>query len=180
MTSDELKAAAQLSDALVERWHESVDRALLEFDITTPERIAAFIAQTTHETLGFALTRERWGPTRAQLAYEPPSRVARNLGNVKPGDGRRFLGRGLIQITGRANYLACGEALGVDLEVAPELLEKEPWAARSAAWWWQRHGCNALADSGEFLALTRRINGGTNGLEDRLRRWAIATSALGL
>src|SRR5262249_46462948 len=118
------------------------------------------------------------GPTPAQLAYEPPSRKAAALGNVQPGDGRRFLGRGLIQITGRANYRECGNALGADLEREPERLEHELLAARSAAWWWERHGCNALADSGDFALLTRRINGGVNGLEDRMRRWAIAKNVM--
>ncbi|QCP49137.1 glycoside hydrolase family 19 protein [Trinickia violacea] len=180
MTLDEFKNAAAISAELAQRWHPEIDAAMFDFAIVKPARVAAFIAQTGHETLGFTLTRELWGPTPAQQAYEPPSRKARDLGNVRAGDGRRFLGRGLIQITGRANYLACGLALGVDLETAPELLEHEPWAARSAAWWWEQHGCNALADSGNFVALTQRINGGTNGLDDRMRRWAIAKEVLRL
>ncbi|CAB3746297.1 chitinase [Burkholderia puraquae] len=178
MTLDEFQAAAALSGALAQRWHPALAAAMAEFGISTPARMAAFVAQTGHETLGFTLTRELWGPTAAQRAYEPPSRKAAMLGNVQPGDGRRFLGRGLIQITGRANYRECGNALGADLEREPERLEHEPLAARSAAWWWARHGCNAIADSGDFALLTRRINGGVNGLEDRMRRWAIAKKVM--
>jgi putative chitinase len=178
MTLDEFQVAADLSDALAQRWHASICAALDEFDVTGPVRVAAFIAQTAHETLGFRLTRELWGPTQTQRLYEPPASKARSLGNVQPGDGRRFLGRGLIQITGRANYVTCGKALGVDIATTPELLEQNEWAARSAAWWWRAHGCNALADSGDFVALTKRINGGTNGLADRERRWEIAKAVL--
>jgi len=178
VTLDDFRAAADLSAVQAQRWHACIVAAFDEFDISSPERIAAFIAQTAHETLGFTLTRELWGPTPEQKRYEPPSPSAVRLGNVLPGDGRRFSGRGLIQITGRANYAACGAALRADLLVNPELLEHDDWAARSAAWWWTSHQCNAFADSGDFVALTRRINGGTNGLADRERRWAIARLAL--
>jgi len=177
MTRDDFQAGAQLSDALVERWYAPLHAAFEEFDISTPARMTAFIAQAGHETLGFALIRELWGPTAAQLAYEPPAPKAAELGNVRAGDGRRFRGRGLLQITGRANYAACGLALSVDLETQPEQLEQPLAAARASAWWWHEHGCNALADHGDFIALTRRINGGINGLSDRQRRWEIAKAA---
>jgi putative chitinase len=180
MTLDDFQSAAGVSTVLARRWQPALVAAMAEFGISTPERIAAFVAQTGHETLGFTLTRELWGPTPAQRAYEPPSRKAIELGNVQAGDGRRFLGRGLIQITGRANYRECGVALDADLEHQPELLEREPLAARSAAWWWARHGCNLIADAGDFVLLTRRINGGVNGLNDRMRRWALAKQALRL
>ncbi len=180
MTLDEFQHAAGVSIEIATRWHPPTDIALIEFDIATPQRIAAFIAQTGHETMGYKLTRELWGPTQAQRAYEPPSKKAHDLGNVNTGDGKRFLGRGLIQITGRANYRACGQALNVDLEAEPALLEEVPLAVRSAAWWWNKHGCNELADKGDFVALTRRINGGTNGLDDRQRRWEIAKAVLGI
>ncbi len=180
MTSDDFRAAAQLSEALVERWYAPIRAAFEEFEIATPARMSAFIAQAGHETLGFTLTRELWGPTAAQLAYEPPSPKSAELGNVRPGDGRRFRGRGLLQITGRANYAACGRALGLDLETRPEALEDALAAARASAWWWHRHGCSALADRGDFIALTKRINGGVNGLGDRQRRWEIAKAAFGI
>ena len=129
-----------------------------------------------HESGGFIYTREIWGPTAAQLRYEGRA----DLGNTQPGDGKRYLGRGLIQITGRANYRACGAALGVDLERQPELLQEDALAARSACWFWQRKNLNALADAGDFETLTRRINGGTTGLADRQERWARAKSAMGI
>ncbi len=173
MTQEELRLAAGLSEKAAARWHGLLWAAMEQYEITTPARKAAFIAQTGHETLGFLYTQELWGPTAAQSAYEPPGKKAAALGNTQPGDGYRFRGRGLIQITGRANYLTCGHALSVDLLANPELLTNE-LAAQSAAWWWHAHGCNAIADGGDFEALTRRINGGLNGIADRLRRWAIA------
>ena len=173
MTQDELRLAAQLAEQMAARWYAPLCAAMELYEITTPARTAAFIAQTGHETLGFALTQELWGPTASQNAYEPPGRKAAALGNTQAGDGYRFRGRGLIQITGRANYQACGKALSVDLLNHPDLLASD-LAAHSAAWWWHAHGCNAIADSGDFEALTRRINGGLNGIDDRLRRWGIA------
>jgi len=119
-------------------------------------------------------TRELWGPTAAQVRYEGRA----DLGNVFPGDGFRFRGRGLIQITGRYNYEMVREALGVDVILYPERLEEKPLAARASAWWWQANGCNELVDAGDFVALTRRINGGTNGLSDRQARFARAQIAL--
>ena len=166
--------AANLSPAMADRWWQHVEPALFEFGILQPQRVAAWIAQTGHESLGFTLTREIWGPTPAQLRYEGRE----DLGNILPGDGKRYMGRGLIQITGRANYRKCGEALGFDLVASPALLESDLLAARSAAWFWYSRGLNDLADSGDFVALTKRINGGTNGLADRQRRWEIAKQYL--
>ncbi|NVE01097.1 glycoside hydrolase family 19 protein [Massilia sp. BJB1822] len=178
MTQDEFRLMANLSPQAAQRWYAAISDAMAEYEIDTPARIAAFIAQTGHETMSFVYTREIWGPTAAQRGYEPPSPKAAMLGNTEAGDGHRFLGRGLIQITGRANYSKCAAALAVDLLGNPDLLAQETLAARSAAWWWQAHGCNTLADSGDFKALTRRINGGLTGLDDRLRRWKLAKSHL--
>jgi putative chitinase len=178
MTLDQFRQACGLSSQTAERWYEPLTLAMNLYGIDTPVRIAAFLAQTGHETLSFSLTRELWGPTPAQKNYEPPAAKASRLGNTDAGDGFRFRGRGLIQITGRCNYQTCGKALGIDLLAEPERLESDEWAARSAAWWWNEHGCNELADQGDFTALTRRINGGTNGLEDRLRRWEQAKRVL--
>jgi putative chitinase len=177
MTHDEFRQAAALSEKFAERWYGPLCAAMESYEINTPTRIAAFIAQTGHETQGLIHTQELWGPTPAQKGYEPPGRKAAMLGNTQMGDGYRFRGRGLIQITGRANYQACGKALTVDLLINPDLLANE-LAARSAAWWWLAHGCNAIADGGDFEALTKRINGGLNGIDDRLRRWEIAKSHL--
>lgn len=175
MTHDEFRLAAAVTEKLAGRWHARLSTAMQAYGIDTPMRIAAFIAQAGHETLGFALTQELWGPTPAQRAYEPPGQKAAALGNTHAGDGYLFRGRGLIQITGRANYAACGTALGMDVVRAPDLLVNE-LAALSAAWWWHAHGCNAIADGGNFEALTRRINGGLNGIDDRLKRWHLAKS----
>ncbi len=148
--------------------------AMLRYQIIGPKRMAAFIAQIGHESGQLQYVREIWGPTAAQLRYE--SRAG--LGNTVAGDGSRYRGRGLIQITGRANYAACGEALGIDLINHPELLEQPQYACLSAAWFWATKGLNTLADAGEFNTITRRINGGLNGLADRLNLWAKAREVL--
>ena len=151
-----------------------IEAAMEEFGIDTPTRQAAFLAQIGHESGGLHWAVEIWGPTPAQVRYEG----RRDLGNTEPGDGLLYRGRGLIQLTGRANYVEASAALGVDLIAYPELLGKPELAARSAAWFWSRHGLNEIADDGDFTKLTRRINGGTNGLEDRMALWADAKDVL--
>lgn len=99
-------------------------------------------------------------------------------GAESSGDGWRYRGRGLIQVTGRANYRAAGQALGVDMEQSPELLEQPKYAAMSAAWFWQEHGLNELADAGQFEAISRRINGGLNGQAERVALWDTAKRVL--
>ena len=168
------QAATGLSDKMSSDWFGHVRDACREYGITGSVRIAAFLAQVGHESGGFVWTREIWGPTSAQKRYEGRS----DLGNIQPGDGFRFRGRGLIQITGRDNYQRAAAGLGVDVVADPQLLEERSLAARSAAWWWKTHGCNQLADGGDFVALTRRINGGTNGLADRQTRWERAKQAI--
>lgn len=168
---------ARCTGARVDRaaeWLPHIEVAMQEFDINTPERQAAFLAQIGHESGGLHWVVELWGPTLAQSRYE--GRV--DLGNTEPGDGVRFRGRGLIQTTGRANYDRTGDALGVDLIGQPELLAQPELAARSAAWFWREHGLNELADAGDFMRITRRINGGTNGYEDRLAKWETAKEVL--
>jgi len=110
-------------------------------------------------------------------AYEPPSEKATDLGNTQPGDGRRFKGGGLIQITGRDNYQRCAAALGVDLVNHPEAIEEPDNACAASAWWWQTHGLNELADQNAFGTITHRINGGYNGLDQRLAYWLLALQA---
>ncbi|WP_439884432.1 glycoside hydrolase family 19 protein [Pseudomonas syringae] len=141
----------------------ALNTAMGKYQIITRERIAAFLAQIGHESGQLRYVREIWGPTAQQLGYEG----RKDLGNTVAGDGSKYRGRGLIQITGRANYAECGEALGLDLISHPELLELPQHAAMSAAWYWSSRGLNSLADKGEFLLITKRINGGTNGLADR-------------
>lgn len=156
-----------------------LDAACRQRGIIGPTRLAAFLAQVGHESGGGRWTREIWGPTPAQRGYDG----RRDLGNTQPGDGGRFRGRGLIQVTGRANTTAARDALrpGIDLAEFCVWLESPAGAAESAAWWWANHGCNQLADDASdagFERLTRRINGGLNGLNDRRARWAAAEAAL--
>lgn len=152
----------------------ALNTAMQHYQIVGPKRTAAFIAQIGHESGQLRYVREIWGPTAAQLGYEGRE----DLGNTVPGDGRKYCGRGLIQITGRANYAKCGKALGLDLITHPELLELPQHAAMSAAWFWKQKGLNDLADRDQFNTITRRINGGLNGLPDRLEIWGRARAVL--
>ncbi|WP_095067948.1 glycoside hydrolase family 19 protein [Pseudomonas sp. Irchel 3A18] len=145
----------------------ALNAAMGRYQIITQLRIAAFIAQIGHESGQLRYVRELGND--AYLSKYDTGRLAANLGNTPEadGDGQLYRGRGLIQVTGRANYVACGEALGLDLLKRPELLEQPGHAAMSAAWFWDRARLNALADRGDFLLITRRINGGTHGLAER-------------
>lgn len=151
-----------------------LNTAMQRYQIVGRKRVAAFIAQLGHESGQLRYVREIWGPTPAQAKYE--GRV--DLGNTQAGDGSKYRGRGLIQITGRANYAACGEALGLNLITQPELLELPQYAAMSAAWFWKQNGLNDLADRDQFNTITRRINGGLNGLQDRLDIWSRARAVV--
>jgi putative chitinase len=141
-----------------------INNAAPDFDINTKERMAMFLAQVGHESGGLYWLTELWGPTDAQLRYE--GRV--DLGNTVPGDGSRYRGRGLIQITGRANYERVSTALATDFVNDPEQLAEPEYAVRSAMWFWQSHGCNQTADAGQIDRCTRIINGGYNGLDERV------------
>jgi putative chitinase len=154
----------------VDAFFEPLTAAMAEFGISTPARQASFLAQVGHESGQLQYVRE----LASGEAYEG----RKDLGNTWPGDGRRYRGRGLIQITGRANYAACGAALGLDLLAQPELLEQPMNACRSAAWFWKTHGLNELADAGDQVKVTRRVNGGTNGLTDRLALFEVAQRVL--
>ncbi|MCO7573372.1 glycoside hydrolase family 19 protein [Pseudomonas chlororaphis] len=140
-----------------------------KYAIITRLRMAAFIAQIGHESGQLLYVREL-GSNQYLSKYDTGT-LAKRLGNTPEadGDGQKYRGRGLIQVTGRANYEACSEALFSDARLlnTPELLETPVYAALSAGWFWQRAGLNTLADKGDFLTITKRINGGTNGLADR-------------
>lgn len=168
ITADDLRTISPSTGARASVYATLLDTAMDRFHINTVTRIAAFLAQVLHESGSLRWTRE----IASGIAYEG------RLGNTQPGDGERFAGRGLIQVTGRANYEACGKGLGLDLIATPELLERPDYAALSAAWWWWAHGCNELADSGDFVKLTRKINGGVNGLAERQALWARARAVL--
>ena len=156
--------------ANIDRFWQPLNDTMDEFSINSAVRQAAFLAQIGHESGSFRYVRE----LASGDAYEGRA----DLGNVEPGDGRKFRGRGLIQITGRVNYVACGLALGLDLVANPALLEEPENACRSAGWVWATRNCNELADSGNFQKLTRRINGGLTGLADREAIWKRAKEQL--
>ena len=165
-----LPSAGQLAGVFVSVLNTAMNR----YQIVGQKRVAAFIAQIGHESGQLKYVKEIWGPTAAQARYEGRA----DLGNTHLGDGSKFRGRGLIQITGRANYKTCGEALGLDLINQPELLEKPQHACTSAAWFWATRGLNTLADAGQFETISRRINGGLNGLADRQMLYARALKVL--
>ncbi len=147
--------------------------------IDVPLRVAAFVAQLAHESGELRWMEEVWGPTPAQKRYEPPGDLAARLGNTQVGDGERFKGRGPIQITGRFNYAKFGGLLGLDLVGNPAHAAAPEVAFATAGLFWRANGLNELADGRQFVAITRRINGGTNGLADRQRYYERAKAVLG-
>lgn len=170
LTQALLRATTGCTHKLAQRYAYPLKAACQHYAITTPLRLAHFLAQIGHESGSLRHAREIWGPTPAQARYEG----RRDLGNTEPGDGRRYLGRGLIQTTGRSNYRRVAQRLASrgapDFEAQPELLELPEWAAWSAADYWAMRNINAAADADDLLRVTRLVNGGTNGLEDRKRR----------
>lgn len=127
-------------------------------------RLAGFLGECCHESLGFTIFRELWGPTPAQLKYEGRA----DLGNTQPGDGYRYKGRGMIQITGRDMYAKVGKSLGLDLINQPQIAEQSGPAVLTALEVWKMKGLNQIADFGDWATITKRINGGTNGASARL------------
>src|SRR6185503_2855142 len=182
LTSEQLQSIMpRLSAARNSELLPFLRSAMAEFAIEAPARAAAFLAQLAHESGQFRYMEEIWGPTDAQRRYEPVTTLSQRLGNVERGDGRRFKGRGPIQLTGRANYQRFGAVLGLDLVAEPERAATPPVAFRIAGLFWQRNGLNELADQATadaFKQITRRINGGVNGLAERERFYAQARRVL--
>lgn len=172
ITGTQLQSIMPFAKARIPSFVAPLNAAMHEFHINSPIRQAAFIAQIAHESGELRYVEE----IASGSAYEG----RKDLGNTQPGDGMKYKGRGLIQITGRNNYLECGKALGVDLVTQPELLETNDLACRSAAWFWASHGLNDLADKGDYIRICRRINGGLNGYQERLVYHARAKTALGV
>lgn len=196
-----------LSNALVvlgidSKWEEPLQAAFTKYDINTPQRQAAFIGQCAHESANFKTLEEnlnykpetlmRVWPSRfpdlataMKYAHDPiklANKVYANRmgnGSEESGEGNAYHGRGLIQLTGKENYERCGEALGVDLINQPGLLAEPMYACLSAAWFWNKKGLNALADAQDYDTMTKRINGGLIGLDDRKAKIAKAISVLG-
>jgi predicted chitinase len=148
-----------------------LNEAMADYGITTAARAAAFLAQIAHESVELRY----WEEIASGEAYEG----RRDLGNTKPGDGKRYKGRGPIQITGRANYRKYGGLLGLDLENNPSLAATTPVGFRIAGEYWDSHGLNELADRQDFVTITKRINGGTNGLASRQKYYEVAKRVLG-
>jgi len=179
-----------------EAWAAALSAIMPRYGINTSLRIAAFLAQCGHESAGFtrlvenlnysaeALTRvwpTRFPPEIARQYARQPERIANRayadrMGNgpEASGDGWRYRGRGLIQLTGADNYRAFARAVGATLEDVCANLETKTWAVESACWYWSTRGLNALADVRDVIAITKRINGGTNGIDDRQARYAQA------
>lgn len=170
MTSDQLHLVYPQGGTNVDKFIDPLNAAMNEFEINTKVRQAAFIAQVGHESGQLRYVKELASGT----AYEGRA----DLGNTMPGDGIKFKGRGLIQITGRTNYTALMMALDIDCIEHPEVVEEPVNACRSAAWFWKTHSLNELADTSDFIKITRRINGGINGLEDRQQLYAKALEVL--
>lgn len=184
------------------KWLQPLEDTFAKYDINTPERQAAFIGQCAHESGNFKTLEEnlnykpealmRVWPSRfpdlaiAMKYAHNPEMIANKVyggrmgnGVEETGDGWKYHGRGLIQLTGKENYANCGSGIGVDLLSNPNLLNTPEYAALSAGWFWNKKGLNALADAGDFETITKRINGGTLGLEDRKAKIAKALSVLG-
>ena len=182
------------------KWEEPLQAAFNKYEINTPKRQAAFIGQCAHESANFKVLQENlnysaeglmktWPsrfPTKevADQYARQPAKIAGKvyngrLGNTSEEEAAKYLGRGLIQLTGKENYERCGSAIGVDLVNEPNLLVEPSHAAMSAGWFWNKKGLNELADQQEHGQITKRINGGTLGLDDRLQKTTKALAALG-
>jgi putative chitinase len=186
--------------AMADKWLNPLIATCEQFEINTPERIAGFLSQIAHESAGFSATRENLNYSAEALCRVWPSRFnaencqeyARNpekiankayssrMGNgpEESGDGAKFLGRGLIQLTGKDNYSRFSAATGVDVVENPELVAEPEMAALSAGWFWSTNGLNALADNRDVVAMTKKINGGTHGLDDRQAKYAAVLASM--
>ena len=187
----------------VEHWHEVLDKLLDDYEINTPQRVAAFLAQCAHESNNFVFIREnlnyravslmktfgKYFPddaTAAQYANKP-ERIANRVyanrmgnGNEASGDGYRYCGRGLIQVTGKDNYTLFAGSLGIPVEEASDYLATFEGAAQSACWFWETNDLNRYADSGDIKGMTKVINGGYIGLENRISHYEHALHVMGV
>lgn len=167
-----LKTVMPHAGKRADEFADALNAAMHEWQIRSRIRAAAFLGQVAHESGSLLYVQE----IASGEAYEGRE----DLGNTQAGDGVRFKGRGLIQITGRANYARCAGALGLDCVRYPKLLEQPIGACRSAGWFWMDRGLNEFADKNAFGTITKRINGGYNGLDDRINHWLTARRVLGV
>lgn len=203
ITQEQMTAALPgVSAETIEKFYGPMCDAMEEFEINTNKRIAAFLAQCAHESSNFRALHENLnykaeGLMKIFHKYFPdedtandyahnPEKIANRVyanrmgnGDEDSGDGFRYCGRGLIQLTGKTNYESCGAELQVDLDSNPQYLESPEGACRSAAWFWWSRDLNELADTGDIKAITKRVNGGFIGLEDRIAHYETALEALG-
>ena len=185
----------------IDHWTEALNKILPDYGIDTPQRVAAFLAQTAHESGGYSALHENlnykaeslarvWpryfnAGNAAQYAHNPEMianrAYANRMGNgdEASGDGWRYCGRGLLQVTGKQNYQAFADSVGIAVEEAPAFLQTFEGAIQSACWFWENNNLNQYADSGDFVTMTKRINGGTLGLDDRTARYQHALQVLG-
>lgn len=193
LTQDQLKQIIP-KNQYVSYWYTALEQLLPQYEINTPDRIAAFLAQCAHESGGFVFIKEnlnyRWQSLRkvfpkyfpsdelAQQYEKKPEKIANRVyanrmgnGPEESGDGYKFCGRGLIQVTGRENYSWFAASLHISPEEASEYMETFEGAAQSACWFWESNNLNQWADKRDILTLTKRINGGTIGLEDRKKHY---------
>ena len=189
----------------IDHWYEVLSQLLPDYEIDTPQRIAAFIAQCSHESGGFTTIKENLNyrpeslvklfgkyfdlPTAQRYCALPNKQeaianriYASRMGNgdEASGDGYKYCGRGLIQLTGKDNYFWFSASLGITPEEASEYMATFEGAAQSACWFWENNKLNQWADAGDILTLTKRINGGTIGLEDRVNHYEHALHVLGV
>jgi len=204
LTRDQL---AQIipKNSFINHWHDALSQLLPDYEINTPQRIAAFLAQCAHESGGFTAIKEnlnyraptlrklfsKYFPTdelAAQYASKPNKQeaianriYANRMGNgpEESGDGYRYCGRGLIQLTGKNNYSLFAESLEISVEDASEYLQTFEGAAQSACWFWESNNLNRFADVGDIKGLTKAINGGFIGLEDRIKHYQHALHVMG-
>jgi len=194
MTNDQLDKLG-----IDHKWLDPLNETFQKYDINTPKRQACFIGQCMHESGGFRLTKENLNYSASSLMKTWPSRFpdmdtaekyehnpvkiaskvyAGRMGNITPEDAGMYIGRGLIQLTGKDNYKTASDALNEDLLANPQLVEEPRYAALTAGWFWNKKGLNALADSNDIETMTKRINGGTLGLDDRKAKINMALNSL--
>ena len=201
LTLHQLKQILPNNTNLVD-WHEALTTILPEYEINTAKRVAAFLAQCVHESGGFSAIKENLNYKAASLQkvfpkYFPTSELAEAYahkqekianrvyanrmgnGDEASGDGYRYCGRGLIQLTGHDNYLSFADSIETPLTEMPEYLATYAGAVQSACWFWECNDLNSLADTGDIKAMTKRINGGYIGLEDRVKHYEHIKEILG-
>jgi len=202
LTKEQLKQLLP-KNPYIDQWHKALSQLLPDYEINTPQRIAAFIAQCAHESGGFVFLTENLNYRAESLlklfpkyfkdmatakSYErKPERIANRIyadrmgnGNESSGDGWKYRGRGLIQLTGKTNYTWFAASLEISPEEAAEYTQTFEGAAQSACWFWETNKINAFADKSDIVGMTKRINGGTIGLEDRKKHYEHALHVLGV